>query len=51
MAAQIIIEKEPNEDDVSSGTTHLKAKIGAGAVVCMPSDVLPIDRNNWYVPA
>ena len=28
----------------------LKTKIGDGAVVCMASDLLPIDKKNWYVP-
>ena len=26
-------------------------EIGTGAVVCLSSDLIPIDRNNWYVPA
>ncbi len=29
----------------------LKVSIGDGAVVCMASDLLPIDRNNMIVPA
>ncbi|MCL1794061.1 MAG: ATP-binding protein [Oscillospiraceae bacterium] len=45
------IEKEPNEDDVFSGAAHLKTTIGTGAVICMPSDIIPIDKNNWYIPA
>ena len=45
------IEKEPREEDVFSGVAHLKTKIGTGAVICMPADIMPIDRNNWYVPA
>jgi len=24
--------------------------IGTGAVVCMASDLMPIDANNWHVP-
>lgn len=32
-------------------TKDLKTEIGTGAVVCLSSDLLPIDRNNWYVPA
>jgi hypothetical protein len=24
---------------------------GAEAVICMASDLLPFDRNTWYVPA
>jgi len=29
---------------------QFKIEIGAGAVVCMANDLLPVDRNNWYVP-
>lgn len=45
------IEHEPSEEDVFSGTAHLKTKIGTGAVVCMPADLMPVDKKNWYVPA
>ena len=45
------IEKEPGPEDTLAGAAHLKTAIGTGAVVCMSSDVIPIDRNNWYVPA
>jgi len=45
------IEKEPNEEDIFSGAAHLKTTIGAGAVICMVQDVLPIDKKNWYIPA
>jgi len=45
------IEKEPNEEDVFSGAAHLKTKIGTGAVICMPADIMPIDQKNWYIPA
>ena len=41
------IEREPDP----SGMAHLKTAIGTGAVVCLASDLIPIDRNNWYVPA
>ena len=41
------IEEEPDE---FSGASHLKTKIGTGAVVCLASDLIPIDRKNWYVP-
>lgn len=44
------IEQEPKEDSFS-GVSHLKTQIGTGAVVCLSSDILPIDRKNWYVPA
>ena len=30
---------------------QLKMNIGNGAVLCMASDLLPIDHKNWYVPA
>ena len=45
------IEAEPSEEDSFSGTAHLKTKIGTGAVVCLASDIIPIDRKNWYIPA
>ena len=45
------IEKEPDADSISVGAAHLKTKIGTGAVVCMPPDLIPVDPKNWYVPA
>lgn len=45
------IEKEPSEEDRFSGAAHLKTDIGTGAVICLASDVLPIDNKNWYIPA
>jgi len=45
------IEREPDSEDVLLGTAHLKVKIGSGAVICMTEDVLPINKDNWYVPA
>ena len=45
------IERDPSEEDVFTGTAHLKTKIGTGAVVCMPADMIPIDEKNWYIPA
>lgn len=45
------IEEEAASEDVFSGTEHLKTKVGTGAVVCMPPDLIPVDRKNWYVPA
>ena len=45
------IEKDPDEEDVFSGTAHLKIKIGMGAVICMTPDILPVDQKNWYIPA
>jgi uncharacterized protein len=29
---------------------NLKVKIGAGSVICMSNDLLPIDEKNWLVP-
>ena len=45
------IAEDPNDEDLFSGAAHLKTEIGAGAVVCLASNVLPIDKKNWYVPA
>jgi predicted AAA+ superfamily ATPase len=28
-----------------------KTEIGSGAVICMANDLLPADKNNWFVPA
>lgn len=47
---------KPIEDDSTTeakfaGTSHLKTKVGTGAVICLASDVLPIDGKNWYIPA
>ena len=45
------IEADPSEEDIFSGAAHLKTKIGTGAVVCMPADMIPVDEKNWYIPA
>jgi predicted AAA+ superfamily ATPase len=45
------IEKEPTEEDRFRGAAHLKTNIGTGAVICLSSDILPIDNKNWYIPA
>ena len=45
------LEKEPSGEDVFSGAAHLRTAVGTGAVLCMASDLLPIDRKNWYIPA
>jgi len=45
------IAEDPSEEDRFSGAAHLKTEIGTGAVVCLASNVLPIDAKNWYVPA
>jgi len=43
-------ETSPSEDRFEDAS-RLKTEIGTGAVVCMSSDILPIDRKNWYLPA
>jgi len=30
---------------------QMKVAIGEGAVICMANDILPIDPQNWAVPA
>lgn len=45
------IEADPGEEEIFSGAAHLKTKIGTGAVVCMPADMIPVDEKNWYIPA
>lgn len=42
------IEKEPKEGD--EPLAYLKTKVGLGAVICMTSDIIPIDKKNWYIP-
>lgn len=32
------------------GLESLKVEIGTGNVICMASDLLPVDGKNWYVP-
>lgn len=32
------------------GLEALKIDIGTGSVICMASDLLPIDEKNWFVP-
>ena len=44
------ITKEPDDDDRFAGAAHLKTDIGTGAVICLASDVLPLDKSNWLVP-
>ncbi|MCL2366927.1 MAG: ATP-binding protein [Oscillospiraceae bacterium] len=39
---------EPERFDVLA---QYKTEIGNGAVICMASDLLPIDQKNWIVPA
>lgn len=45
------IEQESTEEEIFSGTAHLRTKIGTGAVVCMSADLIPVDKKNWYIPA
>lgn len=28
----------------------LKVEVGTGSVICMANDLLPVDKDNWYVP-
>ncbi|MCD8022903.1 MAG: ATPase, partial [Lachnospiraceae bacterium] len=44
------VEQAASEDEFS-GAAHLKTTVGTGAVVCLSSDILPVDRKNWYIPA
>lgn len=39
------------EPERFGGMAELKVEIGAGSVVCMARDLLPVDGKNWYVPA
>lgn len=41
----------PVENVKFEDAVHLKTEIGTGAVICMASDIIPIDKKNWYVPA
>ena len=45
------ITEEPNEASRFAGIAHLKTGIGTGTVICLASDILPLDKNNWLVPA
>ncbi len=38
------------EPEKFGGMNEFKMEIGNGCVVCMASDLLPIDQKNWYVP-
>lgn len=42
---------ETAADNGPDGLAKMKTSIGTGAVVCLASDILPIDRKNWYIPA
>lgn len=42
---------EPLEQaEAFSGLESLKVNVGMGSVVCMNSNLLPLDEKNWYVP-
>jgi predicted AAA+ superfamily ATPase len=45
------ITQDPGDENRFSGAAHLKTEIGTGAVICLASNVTPVDRNNWCVPA
>lgn len=45
------VQREPSEEEIFAGAVHLKTEIGTGAVICLASDILPIDKKNWYIPA
>lgn len=40
-----------SEPEKFGATRELKVELGIGNVICMARDMLPIDKNNWYVPA
>lgn len=40
-----------SDSSLFNGIEALKTNIGTGAVICMANDLLPINENNWYVPA
>jgi predicted AAA+ superfamily ATPase len=39
-----------SEPELFGASRHYKNEIGTGAVICMATDLLPIDSKNWYVP-
>ena len=45
------ITREPDEAERFAGVSHLKTEVGTGAVICLASDVLPLGKDNWLVPA
>ena len=36
---------------IGAAPCNFSTAIGTGAVICLASDLIPIDRSNWYVPA
>ena len=45
------VEKKEAEEGEPQEAARMKQTVGTGAVVCMASDVMPIDKKNWYIPA
>ena len=41
----------PDTETSFPDLSRVKATVGTGAVVCMASDILPINKKNWYIPA
>jgi hypothetical protein len=41
------LSKKENHQNSSS----YPIKVGTGSVICMINDLLPVDENNWFVPA
>lgn len=37
-------------EGVFEGLESIKVEMGTGSVICMASDLLPVDEKNWYVP-
>ena len=42
---------EESDEELFADAAQLKTTVGTGLVVCLASDVLPVDKKNWYVPA
>lgn len=47
----IEIKKSSAPKNAVKNFSVLKTMVGTGAVVCLSSDLIPIDNKNWYVPA
>ena len=48
---QFSVLKPIENPEKFEGLEGLRISIGTGTVVCMATDLLPLDGNNWYVPA
>lgn len=44
------IEKSDENEIEFEEMSRLKITIGTGAVICLSSDLIPIDNKNWYIP-